>query len=133
MSPSWKSTARRVPPARLALNSPEGSSSEAPLANVTFTALLYVSPVQIIPLEACDHTGTPRIAFDGFRHFTASTMSGSAWVMIARTRASVSARQSLGAPMPNSLRREGTAVLFRCFEAGFRFFFAAVFFFMAFP
>ena len=37
-----------VPP-RLELNRPEGSSSEAPLAKVTFTTFLYVSPVQIIP------------------------------------------------------------------------------------
>src|ERR1700731_2747336 len=59
LSPSWKSTARRVLPSRLELKRPEGSSNEAPLAKVIFTAFLYVSPVQIIP--ACDHTGTPRI------------------------------------------------------------------------
>src|SRR5262249_37057525 len=34
-----------------------GVSSEAPLAKVSFTTLLYVSPVQMIP--ACDHTGPP--------------------------------------------------------------------------
>ena len=34
-SSSWKSIARRVLPSRLELNSPEGSSSEAPLANVS--------------------------------------------------------------------------------------------------
>jgi len=32
----------------------------APFANVSFTAALYVSPVQTIPL--CDQTGTPAIA-----------------------------------------------------------------------
>ena len=39
-SPSWKSIARLVLLSRLELNSPEGSLSEAPLANVTFTTLL---------------------------------------------------------------------------------------------
>src|SRR5215207_6091450 len=34
---------------RRELNSPEGSFSEAPLKNVSFTTLLYVSPVQIGP------------------------------------------------------------------------------------
>src|SRR6476660_4859343 len=48
-SPAWRSIARRVLPARLALNRREGSSSEAPLAKVSFTMLLYVSPVQISP------------------------------------------------------------------------------------
>src|SRR5437588_12855771 len=41
-SSSWKSSARRVFPSRLELNSPEGSFSEAPLKNVSFTTLLYV-------------------------------------------------------------------------------------------
>src|SRR3712207_6860363 len=40
----------------LELKRRDGSSNEAPLANVSFTTFLYVSPVQIIP--ACDHTGT---------------------------------------------------------------------------
>src|SRR5580698_7067897 len=61
LSPSWKSMARLVLPSRLELKRPEGSSNEAPLAKVTFTTFLYVSPVQIIP--ACDHTGTPSIEF----------------------------------------------------------------------
>ena len=39
-SSSWKSMARRVLPSRLELNRPEGSSSEAPLKKVSFTALL---------------------------------------------------------------------------------------------
>src|ERR1700687_4378517 len=55
-SPSCKSIARLTLPSRLELNIPEGSLSEAPLANVSFTTLLYVSPVQISP--SCDQTGT---------------------------------------------------------------------------
>ncbi|MNV57173.1 hypothetical protein D3C71_1494890 [compost metagenome] len=39
-SPSWTSMARRVLPSRLALNSFDGSSSEAPLAKVSFTTCL---------------------------------------------------------------------------------------------
>ena len=39
-APSWKSIARRTLPSRLALNRPAGSSSEAPLAKVIFTAFL---------------------------------------------------------------------------------------------
>src|SRR4249920_2266174 len=84
--------ARLVLPSRLELKRPDGSASDAPLAKVSFTTFLYVSPVQIMP--ACDHTGTPRIPFDGFRHFTSSTTSGSACLMSVRTRASVSPRQS---------------------------------------
>src|SRR5882762_9552625 len=87
--------ARLVLPSRLELKRPEGSSSEAPLAKVIFTTLLYVSPVQIIP--ACDHTGTPSIAFDGFRHFTSSTASGSACLIRARSRDNIAPRQSPGA------------------------------------
>src|SRR5829696_5333038 len=48
-SPSRRSIARLVLPSRLELNRPEGSLSEAPLAKVSFTMLLYVSPVQISP------------------------------------------------------------------------------------
>ena len=48
-SPSWKSIARRTLPSRLELKRPDGSSSAAPLANVTFTAALYDSPVQSMP------------------------------------------------------------------------------------
>ncbi len=61
--------ARRVFPSRLELNIHVGSSSDAPLANVTLTIFLYVSPVQIIP--AWDPGGNPR-------HFHSSTTSGSA-------------------------------------------------------
>src|ERR1700722_16597190 len=80
------SIARRVEPSRLELKRLEGSSSAAPLAKVSFTTLLYVSPVQRIP--PCDQTGTPL-------HFHSSTASGSACLMSFRTRASVSPRQSL--------------------------------------
>src|SRR6476620_6542038 len=84
-SPSRKSMARRVFPSRLELKRPEGSFREAPLANVIFTTLLYVSPVLMIP--SCSHTGTPR-------HFHVSTTSGSASLTRARSRPSVSPRQS---------------------------------------
>src|SRR5262252_3275499 len=89
--------ARLVWPPRLELKAPEGSSSEAPWANVSFTALLYVSPVQMIP--SCDHTGT--------FHFHSSTTPGSACLMIARTRASVSPRQSPSSLILASISREG--------------------------
>ena len=39
-SPSWMSMARRALPSRLELNRPDGSSSEAPLAKVSFTTAL---------------------------------------------------------------------------------------------
>jgi hypothetical protein len=47
-------------------------------------------------MPLCDHTGTPTIPFDGFRHFCSSTISGSAARMSARMRVSVSSRQSRG-------------------------------------
>src|SRR4051812_40780262 len=102
-SPSWKSIARRVLPSRLALNSPAGSASAAPLAKVIFTTFLYVSPVQRIPL--CDHTGTPL-------HFHSSTTSGTACLMILRIRASTPPRQSpsfdsLSSLIRPSISREG--------------------------
>src|SRR3982751_3429777 len=79
------SMARRALPSMLELKRPAGSFSEAPFMNVSFTTLLYVSPVQMMP--ACDHTGVPI-------HFHSSTTSGSAALMAARTLASVSPRQS---------------------------------------
>src|SRR5262249_12272550 len=97
-SPSWRSMARLTLPSRLALNSPEGSSSAAPLANVSFTMRLYVSPVQMMP--SCDHTGTPR-------HFHSSTTSGSACLMSARTRASIAPRQSPSSLIRASISRAG--------------------------
>src|SRR6476660_8187531 len=117
LSPSWTSMARRVLPSRLALKRPDGSSSEAPLAKVIFTTLLYVSPVQMIP--ACDHTGTPR-------HFHSSTTSGSACLMRCRTRASVSPRQSLSSLILASINREGESPFFPSFEPLFLFFMVVV-------
>src|SRR5262249_59781392 len=67
VSPSWMSIALRVLPSRLELKRRDGSGRLAPRANVSFTAFVYDSPVQTIPL--CDQTGTPAIAFDGFLHF----------------------------------------------------------------
>src|SRR6516225_9474522 len=89
--------ARRVLPSRLELNRPEGSFSEAPLAKVTFTTLLYVSPVQIIPSRY--HTGTPL-------HFQSSTTSGSARLMSFLIRASISPRQSPSSSILASIRAE---------------------------
>src|SRR5437899_12010744 len=106
--------ARLVLPSRLELKRPDGSSSEAPLAKVIFTAFLYVSPVQMIP--SCSQTGTPSIAFDGFLHFTSSTTSGSACFMSIRTRASVSPRQSLSFLIFASISREGESPPFPSFE-----------------
>src|SRR3954452_14302611 len=67
-------------------------------------------------MPACDHTGTPRIAFDGFLHFTSSTTSGSACLMRLRTRASVSPRQSLSAAILASISWEGEASRFPSVE-----------------
>src|SRR5882757_5059107 len=118
LSSSWKSMARLVLPSRLELKRPEGSASDAPLAKVNFTTLLYVSPVQMIP--ACDHTGTPR-------HFHSSTTSGSACLMSVRTRASVSPRQSPSSLILASISREGESPAVASFEP---LFFMLVAFFM---
>src|SRR5690349_6502503 len=96
-SPSWTSMARRVLPSRLELNSRDGSSREAPLAKVSFTTFLYVSPVQISP--SCDHTGPP--------HFHSSTTPGSACLMSPRSRDSVLPRQSPSSSIRSSIRTEG--------------------------
>src|SRR3954470_7159380 len=84
------SIARRTLPSRLELKRPAGSFSDAPLKNVSLTTLLYASPVQIPPL--CDQTGTPGLV--GLTHFHSSTTSGSAFLITARTLASVWPRQS---------------------------------------
>src|SRR5215831_3353088 len=89
------SIALRVLPSRLELKRRDGSGMLAPRANVSFTAFVYDSPVQTIPL--CDQTGTPAIAFDGFLHFRSSIISGSASMISDRMRARVSSRQSAGA------------------------------------
>src|SRR5690349_16491464 len=93
LSPSLISMAHRVLPSRLELKRREGSASEAPLAKVSFTLSLYVSPVQMMP--SWDQTGTPA-GLDGFLHFASSTTSGSAWRISARIRSSTSLRQSFG-------------------------------------
>src|SRR5947209_18863830 len=98
LSPSWKSMARLVLPSRLALNSPEGSSSEAPLAKVIFTTFLYVSPVHSMP--SWYHTGTPL-------HFHSSTTSGSASLMSVLMAESVSPRQSPSSRILASISRDG--------------------------
>src|ERR1700694_1569177 len=101
-SPSWISIARLTLPSRLELNSPLGSLSEAPLAKVSLTTLLYVSPVQMIPSR--DQTGTPL-------HFHSSTTSGSACLMSARTWASVLPLQSSSSLILASISREGDSPL----------------------
>src|SRR5262245_51831866 len=93
--------ARLTLPSRLELKRPDGSSSEAPLAKVTFTAFLYVSPVQIIPSQY--HVGTPL-------HFHSSTMSGTACFMRARICASISPRQSPSSWILSSMSSEGVAM-----------------------
>src|SRR5215831_5241308 len=107
--------ARLVLPSRLELKRRDGSLSEAPLAKVSFTTALYVSPVQMMP--SCSHTGTPRIEFDGFLHFTSSTTSGSASLMRRRTRASISPRQSPSSLILASISRDGESPPFPSFEA----------------
>src|SRR5262245_34605076 len=68
-------------------------------------------------IPACSHTGTPRIAFDGFFHFTSSTTSASASLMRRRTRASASPRQSPRSLILASINREGEASPFPAFGA----------------
>src|SRR5215467_9260719 len=90
--------ARLVFPSRLELKRLEGSFRAAPFAKVIFTTFLYVSPVQINP--SCDHTGTPL-------HFHSSTTSGSACLTRARTRLSISPRQSPSSLILASISRDG--------------------------
>src|SRR5437762_12047970 len=106
------SIARLTLPSRLELKRPEGSFSDAPLAKVSFTTVLYVSPVQISPL--CDHTGTPL-------HFHSSTTSGSACLIRARSRDSILPRQSSSSSILASMSRAGDSSLFE-----------RIFFFMSF-
>src|SRR5712692_6544500 len=101
-SPSWMSIARLVFPSRLELKSLAGSFNEAPLANVSFTTDLYVSPVQMIP--SCDHVGVP--GFVDFTHFTSSTTSGSASLMSLRILLKVSPRQSPSSAILLSIRSD---------------------------
>src|SRR5208337_3228487 len=103
MSPSRKSTARTVALSSRALNTCFGSFNSAPFGNVSRTALLSASPMQMFPSR--DHTGTP-IGRDGFFHFTSSTMDAPALRITARSRASVVLRQSPGASMMTSMARD---------------------------
>src|SRR5881296_2860678 len=102
LSPSWKSMARLTLPSRLELKRPEGSFSEAPLAKVIFTTFLYVSPVQISPL--CDQTGVS--------HFHSSATSGSASLIRARSRESISPLQSPKSSILASISSDGDSALF---------------------
>src|SRR5438445_2543943 len=101
-SPSWMSIARLVFPSRLELKSLAGSFNEAPLANVSFTTDLYVSPVQMIP--SCDHVGVPGLV--GFTHFTSSTTSGSASLTSLRILLKVAPRQSPSSATLLSIRSD---------------------------
>src|SRR5215475_4205999 len=76
-------------------------------------------------MPSCSHTGTPSIPFDGLRHFTSSTTPGSACLMMARTRASVSPRQSPSFLIRASISRAGDSPSFALVAA---LFFAVAFF-----
>src|SRR5688572_33135914 len=104
--------ARLTLPSRLELKRVEGSFSDAPLAKVSFTTVLYVSPVQTKP--SCDHTGTPL-------HFHSSTTSGSACLVRARSRDSVLPRQSSSSLILASISFEGDSPPFPSFEPLFLF------------
>src|SRR4051812_1080060 len=95
-SPSCMSMARRVLPSRPELNKRFGSGTLAPWANVSFTALVYDSPVQRMP--SCDQTGPP--------HFHSSVTCGSASRMSARMRAKASPRQPARLSMRSSISCE---------------------------
>src|SRR4029453_4336162 len=84
------SIARRTFPSRIELKKRAGSFSDAPFANVSFTTLLYDSPVQMMP--SCDQTGVPGLV--GLTHFHSSTTSGSAFLMSVRILLRVFPRQS---------------------------------------
>src|SRR5437868_9505817 len=57
-------------------------------------------------IPPCDHTGTPPV-LDGFLHFNSSTTSGSASLMRARSRESISPRQSPSSLIFASINSEG--------------------------
>ena len=82
-APSAKSIARRTLPSRLELKRPLGSGKDAPWAKVSFTAFLYASPVQMMPLDSKT----------GLFHFHVSMTDGSAPRIAARALAKVSPRQ----------------------------------------
>src|ERR1700730_8219816 len=103
LSPSWKSIARLTLPSGLELKKPEGSFTEAPLAKVIFTTFLYGLPVHISPL--CDQTGVPL-------HFHSSATSGSASLIRARSRESISPLQSPRSSILASISSDGDSALF---------------------
>src|SRR5438876_8933381 len=103
LSPGWKSMARLALPSRLELKRPAGSFREAPLAKVIFTTFLYVSPVHISPL--CDQTGVPL-------HFHSSATSGTASLIRARSRESISPLQSPSCSILASISSDGDSALF---------------------
>src|SRR5204863_7564876 len=88
-------------PSRLELKSPAGSGSEAPLGKVIFTTFLYDSPVQSSP--SCDQTG--------LLHFHSSVTSGSACLIRARSRESISPRQSPSCSIRASISSEGESAV----------------------
>ena len=67
-------------------------------------------------IPPCDHTGMPRIEFDGFRHLTSSTTSGSACSIRTRIRSSISTRQSFESFLRAPLDSAGNAVPVRFLE-----------------
>jgi hypothetical protein len=58
---------------------------------------------------SCDQTGVPGLV--AFAHFHSSTISGSASLMIDRTRLSVSPRQSPSSRIRSSIRVEASIVV----------------------
>src|SRR3984885_4702580 len=72
-------------------------------------------------MPACSHTGTPR-------HFHASDLSGSACLMSALTRASVSPRQSFSSLILASISAEGESPPFSSFAPLSLFFIVVAFF-----
>src|SRR5260370_15973734 len=83
--------ARFVLLSSLALKSLFGSAIRAPLGKVNLTEFLSASPMQTIPSR--DQTATPA-GLLGFFHFTSSTTAEDALLIDARSRPSVSPRQS---------------------------------------
>src|SRR6184192_4159694 len=71
-------------------HSPFGSLSWAPFGNVSLTAFLRASPMQMTP--SWDQTGTPS-GREGFFHFTSSITPGSAPLIRARSWPSLSPLQ----------------------------------------
>src|SRR5579863_3848718 len=96
------SMARLTFPSRLELNRPLGSFNAAPLAKVSLTTFLCVSPVQTMP--SWEKTGVPGDV--GLTHLRSSTISGSAACIIPRTFASVFPRQSPSCLIFSSINAE---------------------------